>query len=77
MDHWNEKATAAGADRCFARCGAGAIVAGEPIRLALVAFSDLEGLVSIAEVEKFKKIGLDTLVVEMLERIILGLRPRA
>jgi AcrR family transcriptional regulator len=54
----------------------GDIVAGDPHRLALVAYASLQGLISISTNGKFKGISLDTLVPEMMERIISGLGPR-
>ena len=55
---------------------AGEVVPGDPWRLSLVAFSALHGLISISDNGKFKGIPLDRLVGEVIERIILGLRPR-
>jgi AcrR family transcriptional regulator len=56
---------------------AGEIVEGDPSRLALVAYASLQGLVSISTDGKFKGVSLDTLVPEVMDRIILGLSPRA
>jgi len=55
---------------------AGEVVSGDPWRLSLVVFSALPGLVAISTNGKFKGIPLDRLVGEIIERIILGLRPR-
>lgn len=55
---------------------AGEIVAGEPLRLALVAFAALQGLVALSTNGKFKGEPLDNLIGEIVERLILGLRPR-
>ena len=55
---------------------AGEIVPGDPWRLSIVVFSALLGLVSISDNGKFKGIPLDRLVGDVIERIILGLRPR-
>jgi len=54
----------------------GEVVAGDPWRLSLVVFSALLGLIAISTNGKFKGIPLDRLVAEIIERIILGLRPR-
>ena len=54
----------------------GASVPGDPARLGLVAFAALQGLIAISTRGKIKGIALDVLVGEVIERIILGLRPR-
>ena len=54
----------------------GEVVEGDPNRLALVAYASLQGLISISTEGKFKGISLDTLVPEIMNRIILGLSPR-
>src|ERR1700676_2791562 len=54
----------------------GEVVEGDPYRLALVAYASLQGLISISTAGKFKGISLDTLVPEIMDRIILGLSPR-
>jgi AcrR family transcriptional regulator len=71
-------------ERAFARVpamfaeaqAAGEVVRGEPARLALLVFSSLLGLVSISTDGKFKGLSLDYLTGEMIERMILGFRPR-
>jgi AcrR family transcriptional regulator len=55
---------------------AGEVVSGDAWRLSIVVFSALLGLISISDNGKFKGIPLDRLVGEVIERIILGLRPR-
>ena len=55
---------------------AGEVVPGDPWRLSIVVFSALLGLVSISTGGKFKGVSLDHLTGEIIERIILGLRPR-
>jgi AcrR family transcriptional regulator len=55
---------------------AGEVVPGDPWRLSIVVFSALLGLVSISDNGKFKGMPLDRLVGEVIERILLGLRPR-
>jgi AcrR family transcriptional regulator len=54
----------------------GAVVEGDPGRLALAASAAVQGLVAISTNAAFKGVPLDRLVVEVIERIILGLRPR-
>jgi AcrR family transcriptional regulator len=56
---------------------AGEVVPGDPSRLAIVVFSSLLGLVSMSTHGKFKGISLDHLTGEIIERMILGFRPRA
>lgn len=55
---------------------AGEVVAGDPARLSLVVFAALLGLVDISTDGKFKGISLDHLTGEIMERMILGFRPR-
>ena len=55
----------------------GEVVAGDPARLSLVAFAALQGLITISTDGKFKGVSLEILVPEVIERIILGLRPKA
>ena len=54
----------------------GAVVQGDPLRLALVVFSAAEGLIAISANGEFGGIPIDNLVVEIVERIIVGIRPR-
>jgi hypothetical protein len=56
---------------------AGEVVPGDPSRLAIVVFSALLGLVSISTDGKFKGVSLDHLTGEIIERMILGFRPRS
>ncbi len=55
---------------------AGEVVPGDPGRLSIVVFSSLLGLVSISTDGKFKGVSLDYLTGEIIERMILGFRPR-
>jgi AcrR family transcriptional regulator len=55
---------------------AGEVVPGDPSRLAIVVFSSLLGLVSMSTHGKFKGISLDHLTGEIIDRMILGFRPR-
>jgi AcrR family transcriptional regulator len=55
---------------------AGEVVRGDPARLSLVAIAALQGLITISTNGKFKGIDLATLTQEVIERIILGFKPR-
>jgi AcrR family transcriptional regulator len=55
---------------------AGEVVPGDPWRLSIVVFSALLGLISISTDGKFKGVSLDHLTGEIIERMILGFRPR-
>ena len=55
---------------------AGEVVPGDPGRLSIAVFSALLGLVSISTDGKFKGVSLDHLTGEIIERMILGFRPR-
>ncbi len=55
---------------------AGELVAGDPARLSLVAFSALQGLITISVDGKFKDLPLEVLTDEVIDHVILGLRPR-
>jgi len=55
----------------------GEVVAGDPGRLSLVIFAAMQGLIALSTKGKVKGIPVDTLVGEIIERIILGLRPRS
>ena len=54
----------------------GAVVAGDPEHLGLVGFAAMQGLVAISTNGRLDDVPLQTLVDGMVERIILGLRPR-
>jgi AcrR family transcriptional regulator len=54
----------------------GEVVSGDPVRLSIVVFSALLGLVSISTDGKFKGFSLDHLTGEIVEHLILGFRPR-
>ena len=54
----------------------GEVVRGDPARLALGAFSALQGLITISTKGKFKGVDLDTLAREIIDRMITGLQPR-
>jgi AcrR family transcriptional regulator len=72
----SEKAFAHAAATFAEGQAAGEVVPGDPWRLSLVVFAAMQGLIAISTNGKFKGIPLDTLVGEIIERIILGLRPR-
>ena len=55
---------------------AGEVIAGDPLRLCLLIYAAMQGLISISTDGKFKGIPLDSLVPEIIEEIILGLKPR-
>lgn len=55
---------------------AGAVVPGEPERVAIVAFAALQGLVALANNGMLHDEPLDALLSEAVERLLLGLRPR-
>lgn len=77
-------ALAQAADRAFAAAlavvadgqAAGAVVPGDPERLAKVAFALLQGLVAIANNDMLDGQPLDALRDEAVERLLLGLAPR-
>jgi AcrR family transcriptional regulator len=70
--------TFAHAPAAFAEAqAAGEVVPGDPSRLAVVVFSSLLGLISMSTHGKFKGISLDHLTGEIIERLILGFRPRS
>ncbi len=52
----------------------GEVTAGDPARLALVAFAALQGIIDISTDGKFKGVSLDILVPEIIDRIITGLQ---
>ncbi|WCB93729.1 hypothetical protein DSM104299_02445 [Baekduia alba] len=56
---------------------AGAIVAGDPHRVAIVAFAALQGLVALANNGMLGDDPLDDLIEDAVRRLLLGLRPRA
>jgi AcrR family transcriptional regulator len=55
----------------------GAVVQGDPLRLALAVFSAAEGLITICTNGEFDGVPIDRLVVEVVQQIIVGIRPRA
>jgi AcrR family transcriptional regulator len=55
---------------------AGAAVAGDPERVATVAFAAIHGLVSMANGGMLDDAPLDEIVDEAIGRLVLGLRPR-
>ncbi len=55
---------------------AGEVIPGDPWRLSLVVFASMQGLIAISTNGKFKGIPLDHLVGEIIERLMLGFRPR-
>lgn len=55
---------------------AGDVVAGDPEHLGLAGFAAMQGLVSISTEGRFNGVPLNALVDGVVERIVLGLRPR-
>ena len=55
---------------------AGAVVPGNPEQLGLASFAAVHGLIALSPGGKFDGLPLDTLISDVIERIILGLRPR-
>jgi AcrR family transcriptional regulator len=55
---------------------AGTVVAGEPERVAIVAFAALQGLVALANNGMLNGTPLPETLDEVVERLVLGLRPR-
>ena len=54
----------------------GEVVPGDPVRLSLVVFSALLGLIAISTGGKFHGVSVDYLTGEFVERMILGFQPR-
>ncbi len=54
----------------------GSVVAGDPEQLGIVGFAVIQGLIAISTKGGFMGAPLDTLVDSVIERVILGLRPR-
>ncbi len=55
---------------------AGAVISGDPEQLGLASFAAVQGLIAMSPGGKFNGCPLDTLIGGVIERIILGLRPR-
>ncbi len=56
---------------------AGEVIPGDPARLALIVISALLGLISISTDGKIRGVSLYHVTGEMIDRMILGFRPRA
>ena len=54
----------------------GAVVPGDPEGVAVVAWAALQGLASMVNSGMLDDGGLDALVADAVDRMILGLRPR-
>ena len=52
------------------------VIPGDPARIGLVAYAAMQGLLAVSTNGQFKEVPLDALVGEVIERLILGLRPR-
>lgn len=72
----SERAFAAGPLTIAEGQKAGVLVNGDPPRLALPIFAAFEGLVAISHNGMFQGIPIEELVVEVVQRIIVGLQPR-
>ncbi len=70
------RALTAGPATIAAGQAAGAVIAGDPDKLALAVFSAVQGLVALSSDGKFGGVPLGTLVVEVVAQVIAGLRPR-
>jgi hypothetical protein len=55
---------------------AGEVVGGDTERVAMVAFATMHGLVSMANSGMVDEAAVDDLVGDVVERLVLGLRPR-
>jgi len=55
----------------------GEVVKGDPWRLSIAVFAVLLGLVTISDDGKVKGVALDRMVGEVIERMVLGFRPRS
>ncbi len=55
----------------------GAVVAGDPHELALTVFAAVQGLVALSVEDSFSGIPLPQLLDRIVDRIVVGLRPRA
>ncbi len=54
----------------------GEVIPGDPARIGLVGYAAVQGLIALSTGGKLKKVPLDALVDEVIERLVLGLRPR-
>ena len=54
----------------------GEVIPGDPARIGLVAYAAVQGLVAVSTNGEFKRVPVDALIGEVIERLILGLRPR-
>ena len=72
----SEQALSIAADIFTAGQKRGEVIPGDPARIGLVAYAAMQGLVAVSTNGAFKKIPLNGLVGEVIERLILGLRPR-
>ena len=55
---------------------AGAVVPGDPERVAIVAWAALQGLAAMVNSQMLDRAALDDLLAVAVERLVLGLRPR-
>ena len=72
----SERALLIAADIFTAGQRRGEVIPGDPARIGLVAYAAMQGLIAVSTNGEFKKVPVDALVGEFIERLILGLRPR-
>ena len=52
-----------------------ACIAGDSARIGLVAYAAMQGLIGVSTNGEFKQVPADALVGEVIERLVLELRP--
>ena len=72
----SERAFSVAADIFTAGQERGEVIPGDPARIGLVAYAATQGLLALSTNGEFKQVPVDALVGEVIERLILGLRPR-
>ena len=72
----SERAFSIAADIFTAGQSRGEVIPGNPARIGLVGYAAVQGLIAVSTKGEFNEIPLDALVGEVIERLILGLRPR-
>ena len=72
----SERALSIASDIFIAGQRQGEVIPGDPARIGLVAYAAMQGLIAVSSNGEFKKVPVGALVDEVIERLILGLRPR-